>query len=198
MIRRVTFDLIGLPPTPEEIDAFLHDESADAYEKLVDRLLASPHYGEQWARHWLDVVRFGENEGFEHNRPRPNAWRYRDWVIDALNSDMPYDRFVREQIAGDVLAPNDPMAVTATGYLVCGSYDSLGMGKGSEAMIELTAPGLRRKSSGKSRPDFPGADRQLRTLSRPQIRSNPTDGILSACRRPGRSRCWRARICRKS
>lgn len=138
LIRRVSFDLIGLPPTPEEIEGFLHDESADAYEKLVDRLLASPHYGEQWARHWLDVVRFGESEGFEHNRPRPNAWRYRDWVIDAFNGDMPYDRFVREQIAGDVLAPNDPMAVTATGYLVCGSYDSLGLEKGSESMVELT------------------------------------------------------------
>ncbi len=138
LIRRVTFDLIGLPPTPEEIDAFLHDDHADAYEKLVDRLLASPHYGEQWARHWLDVVRFGESEGFEHNRPRPSAWRYRDWVIAAFNSDMPYDNFVREQIAGDVLAPNDPMAVTGTGYLVCGSYDSLGLEKGTEAMMELT------------------------------------------------------------
>ena len=114
LIRRVTFDLTGLPPTPEEVEAFVKDDAPDAYEKLVDRLLASPHYGERWARHWLDVVRYGETDGFERNKPRPNAWHYRDWVIRALNADLPYDEFVRLQLAGDVLKPNDADAVKAT------------------------------------------------------------------------------------
>ncbi len=101
LIRRVTFDLTGLPPTPDEVLAFVGDESPDAYEKLIDRLLASPAYGERWAQHWLDIARFAETDGFEHDHVRPNAWRFRDWVIDALNADMPYDEFVRVQIAGD-------------------------------------------------------------------------------------------------
>src|SRR5688500_11484100 len=113
LIRRATFDLTGLPPTPEEVDAFTKDASPDAYEKLIDRLLASPHYGERWGRHWLDVVRFGETQGFERNRIRPNAWRYRDWVIEAFNQDLPYNEFVRRQIAGDVLYPNDLGALVA-------------------------------------------------------------------------------------
>jgi hypothetical protein len=125
LIRRVTFDLIGLPPTPEEVEAFVADPSPDAYEKVVDRLLASPHYGERWARHWLDVVRYGESDGFERNTPRPNAWRYRDWVIRAFNADLPYDEFVRLQLAGDVLKPTDPDAVTATGFLVAGVHNTV-------------------------------------------------------------------------
>ncbi|MBX3398678.1 MAG: DUF1549 domain-containing protein, partial [Gemmataceae bacterium] len=103
LIRRLSFDLIGLPPTPEEIDAFVKDASPNAYEKLVDRLLASPHHGERWARHWLDVVHFGETHGYDKDKPRPNAWPYRDYVIRAFNADKPYARFVQEQIAGDVL-----------------------------------------------------------------------------------------------
>ncbi len=106
LIRRVYFDLIGLPPSPEEVEAFVNDKAADAYEKVVDHLLASPHYGERWARHWLDIVRYGETDGFERNTPRPNSWHYRDWLIRAFNADMPYDEFVRLQIAGDVL-PKD-------------------------------------------------------------------------------------------
>ena len=117
LIRRVTFDLTGLPPTPEEVDAYLTDASADAYEKLVDRLLASPRYGERWARHWLDLARYGESDGFRQDEYRPNAWRYRDYVIQAFNNDKPYDRFVREQLAGDEIAPNDPAALIATGFL---------------------------------------------------------------------------------
>jgi hypothetical protein len=107
LIRRVTFDLTGLPPTPEEIDAFVADAASSpgtAWSELVDRLLDSPHYGEQWARHWFDVVRYAETEGFEYDRPLSGMWRYRDWVIDALNRDKPYDRFLVEQIAGDELA----------------------------------------------------------------------------------------------
>ena len=101
LLRRVTFDLTGLPPTPEELTAFESDASPDAYERLVDRLLASPTFGERWAQHWLDLARFAETDGFEHDKVRPEAWRYRDWVIAALNADMPYDEFVRQQVAGD-------------------------------------------------------------------------------------------------
>lgn len=126
LLRRLKFDLHGLPPTPEELDAFLADASADAYERLVDRLLASPHYGERWGRHWLDVVHFGESHGYDKDKPRPNAWPYRDWVIDALNADMPYSRFVAEQIAGDVLSPDDPQAIVATGFVAAGPWDFVG------------------------------------------------------------------------
>ncbi|PHS11318.1 MAG: hypothetical protein COA78_09930 [Blastopirellula sp.] len=124
LIRRLSFDLLGLPPTPEQIDTFLSDYSEDAYEKLVDRTLQSPHYGERWARHWLDIVRFGESNGFEYDQPRDNAWHYRNWVIDALNQDMPYDEFVQLQLAGDVLHPKDPQAIAAAGFLVAGAHNT--------------------------------------------------------------------------
>ncbi len=120
LIQRLSFDLIGLPPTPDEITAFVADSDPRAYEKLVERLLASPHYGERWARHWLDVVRFAESHGFEMNRVRPNAWPYRDYVIRAFNEDKPYDQFVREQLAGDVLGVDE-----ATGFLVGGPWDQV-------------------------------------------------------------------------
>ena len=120
LIRRLYFDLIGLPPTPEEVIAFLRDSRAGAYDELVDRLLASPRFGERWARHWLDVVRFAESHGFEMNQPRPNAWPYRDYVIRAFNEDKPYDRFILEQIAGDALGAGE-----ATGFLVAGAWDQV-------------------------------------------------------------------------
>jgi mono/diheme cytochrome c family protein len=120
LIRRLKFDLLGLPPTPEEVEAFVADKGANAYEALVDRYLASPHYGERWARHWLDAVRFAESNGFETNQPRPNAYLYRDYVIRSLNADKPYDQFVREQLAGDALG-----ADVATGFLVGGPYDEV-------------------------------------------------------------------------
>jgi hypothetical protein len=120
LIRRVTFDLIGLPPTPAEVEAFVRDKSPDAYEKVVDRLLASPHYGERWALKWLDVVRYAETNGFELDADRPHAWRYRDYVIDAFNHDKPYDQFVKEQIAGDEMFPGNKEALIATGYLRAG------------------------------------------------------------------------------
>jgi hypothetical protein len=123
LIRRVTFDLIGLPPTPEEIDAFLADTSPDAYEKVVDRLLASPHHGERWARHWMDVVHFAETHGHDQDVPRENAWPYRDYLIRAFNDDRPYARFIAEQIAGDVLYPGNPDALVATGFLAAGPWD---------------------------------------------------------------------------
>ncbi len=123
LIRRLTFDLIGLPPTPDEVEDFLNDRDPRAYDKLVDRLLDSPHYGERWARHWLDIVRFGESQGFERNKLRSSVWKYRDFVVEAFNSDLPYDDFIRWQIAGDVLRPDDPLAVVASGFLVIGPYD---------------------------------------------------------------------------
>ena len=116
LIRRVTQDLIGLPPTPEEVQAFVTDQSPQAFEKVVDRLLASPHYGERWARHWLDLARYADSEGFKNDETRPNAWRYRDYVIRSFNADKPYDRFVKEQIAGDELFPGDNDALIATGF----------------------------------------------------------------------------------
>jgi len=116
LIRRVYFDLTGLPPSPEEIRAFVDDSRADAYERLVDRLLDSPHYGERWAQHWLDVVRYAETEGFEYDNHRPGAWRFRDWVIEAFNHDMPYDEFVSAQLAGDELAPDDHAMQVAAGF----------------------------------------------------------------------------------
>jgi hypothetical protein len=122
LARRVTFDLTGLPPTPEELQAFLADESPDAYDKLVDRLLASPRFGERWARHWLDTVRYGESSGYEFDGDRPHAHHYRDWVIKALNADLPYDEFLRMQVAGDLIKPGDYDATAATGFLVAGPY----------------------------------------------------------------------------
>jgi mono/diheme cytochrome c family protein len=124
-LRRAKFDLLGMPPTPDEIDAFLADRSPDAYEKLIDRLLASPRYGERWARHWLDVARFGESDGFENDKLRDHAWRYRDYVIRSFNDDKPYPQFVREQLAGDVLQPVTHDGIAATGFLVAGPWDEV-------------------------------------------------------------------------
>src|SRR5436190_15187344 len=123
LIRRVTFDLTGLPPTPDEVDAFVADKSADAYEKLADPLLAAPAYGERFARLWLDAVHFAETHGHDQDRVRPNAWRYRDYLIDAFNRDTPYARFVQEQIAADVLFPDKPQLVPALGFLAAGPWD---------------------------------------------------------------------------
>ncbi len=123
LIRRVAFDLTGLPPSPDEVDAFLADDRPDAYERLVDRLLASPRYGQRWARHWLDLVRYAESDGYRQDAYRPGAWRYRDYVVHSFNSDKPYDRFLTEQLAGDELDPDDPELRVATGYLRLGTYE---------------------------------------------------------------------------
>ncbi|MCH8150445.1 MAG: PSD1 domain-containing protein [Planctomycetes bacterium] len=117
LLRRVYFDLIGLPPNPQEVERFLNDKSPNAYERLVDELLKSPQYGERWARHWLDLVRYAESDGYKQDAYRPDAWRYRDYVIRSFNKDKPYDQFVMEQLAGDEIAPGDPEAIIATGYL---------------------------------------------------------------------------------
>ncbi len=123
LLRRLSYDLTGLPPTPEQWAAFQADRSPDAYERLVDRLLASPRYGEQWARHWLDVASYADTHGNDHDFARPNAWRYRDYVVRAFNEDRPYDRFVQEQVAGDALFPADPQATVALGFLAAGPWD---------------------------------------------------------------------------
>ena len=125
LLRRVTFDLTGLPPTPEEVAAFLDDASPQAFEKVVNRLLDSPHYGERWGRHWLDVVRYAESTANDANAVMRYAWRYRNYVIDAFNRDLPYDQFLIEQLAGDLLPPTDSIAVNtrrviATGFLMVG------------------------------------------------------------------------------
>jgi mono/diheme cytochrome c family protein len=126
LIRRLSFDVTGLPPSPEEVREFQKDSDPQAYEKLVDQLLASPHYGERWARHWLDVVHFGETHGYDKDKPRRNAWPYRDYVIRAFNDDKPYSRFVQEQLAGDVLFPDEPDGVVATGFIAAGPWDYVG------------------------------------------------------------------------
>jgi cytochrome c553/mono/diheme cytochrome c family protein len=121
LIRRVTFDLTGLPPTPDEVEVFVRSKDLNtAYETLVDKVLASPQYGERWGRHWLDVARYADSCGFESDNDRPNAYHYRDFVIKALNEDMPFDEFVRKQLAGDEIAPDDPRAIAATGFLTAG------------------------------------------------------------------------------
>jgi mono/diheme cytochrome c family protein len=126
LIRRATFDLLGLPPTPEEIDEFVKDSASDAYERLIDRLLESPHYGERWGRHWLDAVRFAESHGYETNLLRPGAWPYRDYLIRAFNEDKAYPQFVKEQLAGDAVAGADWLVQSATGFLVGGAHDMVG------------------------------------------------------------------------
>ena len=136
LIRRVTYDLIGLPPSPEEIDSFLKEDSEDAYERLVERLLASPHYGERWARHWLDVVHYGDTHGYDKDKRRDHAWPYRDYVIQSFNADKPYARFVKEQIAGDVFFSEDPNAIIATGFLAAGPWDFVGHTELAEGTVE--------------------------------------------------------------
>lgn len=144
LLRRLTLDLTGLPPTPEEIDAFLADRSANAYEKQVDRLMASPAYGERWGLKWLDVVRYADTNGFELDAERTHAWRYRDYVINAFNSNKPYDRFLKEQIAGDELYPGDPQALIATGFHRAGPEHVVGGNQDEEmnrqeVLVEMTA-----------------------------------------------------------
>lgn len=136
LLRRLSFDLVGLPPSPEEVAAFLADDSPDAYERSVDRLLASPQFGERWAQHWLDLARYADSDGFEFDEARPDAWRFRDWVVRAINEDLPFDRFLTRQLAGDEAAADDPDAVIATGWCRC--YPD---------MVDLNDQGLRRQNA---------------------------------------------------
>jgi len=126
LIRRLSFDLLGLPPTPEEVEAFVRDPRPLAYEALVDRLLASPHHGERWGRHWLDVVHYGDTHGYDKDKRRDHAWPYRDYVIGSFNNDVAFGRFIREQVAGDVFWPGEPRGVIATGFIASGPWDFVG------------------------------------------------------------------------
>lgn len=137
LIRRLSFDLHGIPPTSQQVVDFVNDPDPNAFEKLVDQFLASPRYGERYAQHWLDIAHYADTHGFERDQRRNHAWRYRDYVIDALNNDKPYDRFLQEQLAGDVLWPEDPEAVVATGFLAAGPWDFVGQ-------VETPSPELRR------------------------------------------------------
>lgn len=143
LIRRLSFDLLGVPPTPEEVDGFVADGAPDAWERLVDRMLAAPQYGERWARHWLDIAHYADTHGFERDQRRDHAWRYRDWVIDALNADLPYDSFLQQQIAGDVLAEINPQSTSSTdatiaaSFLAVGPWDYVGQ-------VETPSPVIKR------------------------------------------------------
>jgi hypothetical protein len=137
LIRRLSYDLLGVPPSPEEVDQFAEDHSPDAWEKLVDRMLASPRYGERWARHWLDIAHYADTHGFERDQRRDHAWRYRDWVIDAWNNDLPFDTFVQHQIAGDVLPGKTPETTVASSFLAAGPWDFVGQ-------VETPSPLIKR------------------------------------------------------
>ena len=209
LLRRLSFDLTGLPPSPDEIEAFLDDRSADAYERVVDRLLASPQYGVRWAQHWLDLARYADTDGFEFDQARPNAWRYRDWVVDALNRDLPYDQFVRLQLAGDEVAPDDPAVFVATGFNRC--YPD---------MVDLNDQGLRRQNAlnditettglvflgltiGCARATTTSSTRSARRISTGSRHSSPPRAFATTIRspRPGAARPtsgpwprWRAEV----
>jgi mono/diheme cytochrome c family protein len=139
LIRRLSFALHGLPPAPDRVERFCADTHPLAYERLVEEMLASPHFGERWARHWLDIAHYADTHGFERDQLRPNAWRYRDYVIDSLNSDKPYDLFLREQVAGDTFAPANPEAVVATGFLAAGPWDFVGQVEARSDMLRRAA-----------------------------------------------------------
>ncbi len=160
LVRRVTFDLIGLPPTPHEIDDFVGDASCIAYAKLIDRLLASPHYGERWGRHWLDVVRYADTAGDNADYPIPEAYRYRDYVIDAFNADLPYDQFVQEQLAGDLLAKEKPEARYARAHRRHGVPCSGAAVR--HGAVRVLAPVARRRD----RHDGAGVPRSVAALCR--------------------------------
>ena len=136
LIRRLSYDLTGLPPSLRDLDQFLSDQRPDAYERVVDRMLADPAYGQRQAQHWLDLARYADTDGFEFDQVRPNAWRYRDWVVNAFNQDLPYDRFISEQLAGDEVAPDSPSAFIATGFNRC--YPD---------MVDQNDQGLRRQNA---------------------------------------------------
>ena len=181
LLRRATFDLTGLPPTPEEVDAFVKDSHPDAWKRVVDRLLASPHYGERWARHWLDVARYAEDQAHTFGvKPNSNAWRYRDWVIAAFNNDMPYDRFVKLQIAADLIEEK------RAGKAQSARRARL-LWSGGAILQELRRRPRRRGRTRRPRryagPRLPGADRGLRPLSRSQVRPHSDAGLLLLGRR---------------
>ena len=181
LIRRVCFDLIGLPPTPEEVDAFVANPSPDAYERLVDNLLSRKQYGERWGRHWLDVARFAQTNGYERDAEKPEAWRYRDYVIAAFNDDKPYDRFVLEQLAGDELDDVTNESITATGIYRLGIWDDEPDDKQAAVWDEIDE---MMRTTGAA---FYGLTLGCAPLSQPHVRPDsagrllPPGGRLSQC-----------------
>ncbi len=173
LVRRAYLDLLGLPPSPEETEAFLADSEPGAWPRLIERLLASPHYGERWGRHWLDVARYADSSGFEHDRDRPNAWRYRDYVIEAFNEDKPYDRFLVEQIAGDEMDDRSDETRIATGFLRAGPRVLFREKDNPERRHDYLDDVLAT-----DRPRNPRPHRPLRALPRSQIRSDPAERLL--------------------
>ena len=188
LIRRLYFDLIGLPPTPEEVDAFAaRMPTPTPTRSWSTGCSPSPHYGERWARHWLDVVHYGDTHGYDKDKPRPNAWPYRDYVIRALNDDKPYARFVQEQVAGDVLFPGTVDGIEALGFLAAGPWDFIGHAELPETKIDgKIARHLDRDDMVANtdrhvhQPDGP-----LRPVPRPQVRPDHAGGLLPP---PGRLR----------
>ena len=172
LLRRVSLDLIGLPPTPEEVDAFLADRSPDAYEKQVDRLLASPHYGERWARRWLDLARYADTNGYEKDRPR-SIWPYRDWVIKALNADLPFDRFTIEQLAGDMLPGAALAQKVATGFHRNTMLNEEGGIDPLEFRFYAMTDRVATTGDGLARPDA-----RLRPVPHAQVRPDPASRLL--------------------
>ena len=171
LLRRVWFDLIGLPPTPEEVDTFVKDESPAAFETVVDRLLAAPQFGERWGRHWLDVARFAESSGKQVNFNYPHAWRYRDYVIAAFNTDKPYNRFIKEQIAGDLLPAADLCATRRADDRDGFPRRRGQVTRGAEPVAVSDGPGGR--ADRRDLAGLPRTDRGLRPLPRSQVRPDP-------------------------
>ena len=180
LIRRVYFDLIGLPPTPEEIEDFVASQASDAYECVVDRLLASPRYGERWARHWMDAAHFAETHGHDQDRIRENAWPYRDYLITSLNSDKPFERFVQEQVAGDVLFPDDPAATIALGFLAAGPWDESSLRDIREDTLDRQIGRYLDRDDMISNVmnNFVSSTVQCAALPRSQIRPDPARRLL--------------------
>ena len=168
LVRRASLDLIGLPPTPEEIDAFIADRTPGAWERVIDRLLASPHYGERWGRHWLDVARYADSGGFQNDTDRPQFWRYRDYVIKSFNDDKPYDRFIQEQIAGDEIAASYRRHADRHRLPACGAASRVSREGQSRAPSRIPRRCDRHDREGRA-----GTDHPVRTLPRPQVRSDP-------------------------
>ncbi len=189
LIRRVTLDLIGLPPTPEEVAAFEKDESPQAWERLIDRLLASPHYGERWGRHWLDLARYADTSGFHNDLDRPHAWRYRDYVIRSFNDDKPYARFVAEQIAGDEVAGADEQTLIATGFCRNGPSNDDNMGKNARGPRAVSRRSARRRDLHHGR----GFPRRSRSAAPAATITRPT-----RCRRRITTACSRSSTARRN
>ena len=175
LIRRLSFDLLGLPPTPQEVDDFLDDKRPDAYERLVDRLLASPHFGERWGRHWLDLARYADSSGCVIDLARPFAWRWRDWVIEAINNDLPFDQFTIEQIAGDLL-PN----ATLDSRIAVGLPSKRAQQSRSRHRFGSRARENHARSHRRGRHGMVGFDGRLRPVPFAQIRSDFAGRLLPA------------------